>query len=64
MPTITYNIPAGQQADIIDALRAHYGVPAATAAELNGLLAKDVKDKVRAIYREHMRKKLYDVSLD
>ena len=65
MPTITYNIPAGQQADVLASLRAYFGVPNATAAELNTLVGNELKGHLRKIYKEHMKANAsYDVSLD
>jgi ribosomal protein S13 len=65
MATITYNIPADKQADVLAALRAFYGVPAATAAELNTLVGNDLKQRIRRIYQDHMAKATsYDVVLD
>jgi hypothetical protein len=65
MPTITYNIPADKQADVLAALRAFYGVPNATAAELNNLVADGLKKHIRQIYKDHMAKATsYDVVLD
>jgi ribosomal protein S13 len=65
MATITYNIPADKQADVLAALRAYYGVPAATAAELNTLVGNDLKNRIRQIYKDHMAKATsYDVVLD
>jgi ERCC4-type nuclease len=65
MPTITYNIPADKQADVLAALRGFYQVPNATAVELNTLVGNDLKDRIRRIYKDHMAKATtYDVSLD
>jgi hypothetical protein len=64
MPTITYNIPAGQAADVLEALRAHYGVPGATPAELNTIIGNELKAAIRDRYRDYMKKKSYDVALD
>ena len=65
MPTITYNIPADKQADVLAALRAYYGVPAATASELNTLVGDDLKRRIREIYKDHMANaNTYDVTLD
>ena len=65
MPTITYNIPADKQNDVVAALRAHYGAPNATPAQLNDLVAADLKARVRDIYRDYMKKTAsFDVSLD
>ena len=65
MPTITYNIPSGQAVDVLNALRAHYGAPGATPAQLNDLVAADLKARVRDIYRDYMKKTAsFDVSLD
>jgi hypothetical protein len=64
MPTITYNIPAGQAADVLEALRAHYGVPGATPAELNTIIGNELKAAIRDRYRDYMKKKSYDVVLD
>lgn len=64
MPTITYNIPADKQADVIAALRKHYNLPAATPAELNTRIEQDVKGRIRNIYNDFMRNKSYSVDLD
>jgi hypothetical protein len=65
MPTITYNIPAAQQPDVVAALRAHYGTPAATPQQLNDLLAADLKAFIKNKYQEHMKKNAtFDVVLD
>ena len=64
MPTISYNIPAGQQDDVLAALRAYYGVPGATPAELNTIIGNELKAAIRDRYRDYMKKKTYDVSLD
>jgi hypothetical protein len=65
MPTITYNIPADKQADVIAALRAFYNLPLATPAQLNDAVAADLKERIRRIYKDHMAKATsYDVVLD
>jgi len=64
MPTITYNIPADKQADVVAALRKHYNAPAATPTQLNELIAADLKKRIRNIYSEYMRSQSYDVVLD
>jgi hypothetical protein len=64
MPTITYNIPAGVQADFLDALRDKYGAPNATALQLQALVEKGLKEELRDTYRHYMRKKPFDVVLD
>lgn len=65
MPTITYNIPADKQTDVVAALRAYFGAPNATPTQLNDLLASDLKAKIRDIYRDYMKKTAaYDVVLD
>jgi hypothetical protein len=65
MPTITYNIPAGQANDVLAALREKYGLPNATAVQLNDILAGEVKKLIRDAYRDYMRKKTsFDVVLD
>jgi hypothetical protein len=64
MPTITYNIPAGVQADFLDALRDKFGAPNATALELQTLVEKRLKTELRDTYRNYMRKKPFDVALD
>lgn len=65
MPTITYNIPADKQTDVIAALRLHYGAPNATPSELNDLVGADLKRRIRNIYSEYMQKSAtYDVVLD
>jgi hypothetical protein len=65
MPSITYNIPADKQDDVLAALRAFYGVPAATPGELNTLVGQDLKQRIRRIYQDHMAKATtYDVVLD
>ena len=64
MPTITYNIPATAQADFLDALRAKFGIPNATAQQLQAEVEKRLKGELRETYREYMRKKPFDVVLD
>jgi hypothetical protein len=64
MPTITYNIPTGQQDDVLAALRDHYGVPNATPAELNTIIGNELKAAIRDRYRDYMRTKKFDVVLD
>lgn len=64
MPQITINLPPDKRADILDALRENYGVPAATQAELFNIIEGEVKSKVKTIYRDYMRKQQYDVNLD
>jgi hypothetical protein len=64
MPTITYNIPAGQQDDVLAALRGYYGAPLASPTELNTMLGNELKIIIRDRYRDYMRKKTFDVVLD
>ena len=65
MPTITYNIPVDKQTDVIAALREYYSLPGATATQLNDMLAFDLKERIKRIYKDHMAKATtYDVSLD
>ena len=64
MPTITYNIPAGQAADMLDALRDKFGTPNATAQQLQAMIETNVKAELRIIYRDYMKKKPFDVVLD
>lgn len=65
MPTITYNIPTDKAADVVAALRKHYSLPNATPAQLNDMLAADLKAKVRKIYADYMKASAtYDVVLD
>ena len=62
MPSLNFTIPADKVTDVVDSLRAKFGVPAATQAELIALLEAELKANLRMTYIEYMRKKLYDVT--
>ena len=64
MPTITYNIPAGAQADLLNAMRKKFNKPNATTQEIIALIEQEFKLNLRRAYREYMREQEYDVSLD
>lgn len=64
MPTITYNIPAEAQVDLLNAMRKKFNKPNATTNEIIALIDQEFKLNLRRIYRDYMREKEYDVSLD
>lgn len=64
MPTITYNIPAEAQADLLNAMRKKFNKPSATQGEIILLIEQEFKLRLRNIYRDYMREKDFDVSLD
>lgn len=64
MPTITYNIPAEAQTDLLNAMRKKFNKPNATTNEIIALIEQEFKLRLRNIYRDYMREKDFDVSLD
>ena len=64
MPSLNFNIPTAQQADVIEALREKYGVPTATPTQLIALMEAELKDDLVELYQNYMRKKSFAVSFD
>lgn len=64
MPTITYNIPADKQTDLLDAIRKKFNTPNATQQQIIAAIEHEFKINLRRIYRDYMREKDYEVSLD
>ena len=64
MPSLNFTIPADKQADVLDALRGKYGVPAATPAELTALMEQELKRDLVKLYQDYMRRKVYTASFD
>lgn len=64
MPSLNFNIPADKQADVLDSLREKYGVPAATQAQILGLMEQELKRDLIKLYQDFMRRKVYTASFD
>jgi hypothetical protein len=61
---LNFTLPDDKITDVIEALRAYYNVPTATAEQLIILLENEAKTRVRNAYVAYMRSKVYDISLD
>lgn len=64
MPSLNFTIPTDKQADVLDALREKYGVPAATPTQLTALMEQELKQELIKLYQDFMRRKVYTVSFD
>jgi hypothetical protein len=64
MPTLTFNIPADKQADMLEALRIHHKMPGATLAALRDKEEQDLKRRLKIIYATYMRSRSIDIDLD
>jgi hypothetical protein len=68
MPTITYNIPADKQDEIIAALQFQFTMPGATAQDLNNRLTAHVKEFIKSSVASHKRflasQNVADINLD
>lgn len=55
MPTITYNIPADKQDEVIAALQFQFTMPGATPQELNNRLTAHLKEFIKSSVASHKR---------